>query len=171
MPQGDFWDRLKQRVREVSTAAADFTEEKTLIGKLKFELLNIKRKIDRFHREIGVRITDLAKMDPLPQPFKDESIQQLLSEIKDQEQLIQLKKKEIDKVTDHFRAKSASRQTDEENDDVSDITDENEILEPTNDSNDDGNVAEPDNDPEEKSTKKSKAKKTKKTTKTDSEEK
>ncbi len=114
MPQKDFWDKFKQRVREVSTAAADFTEEKTLIGKLKFELLNLKRKIDRLHREIGVRISELSHMEPQPQPFEDEEIIRLLDEIKEQDRLVEMKKEEINKVADHFRAKSEARQTEQE---------------------------------------------------------
>lgn len=113
MSQGDFWDKFKQRVREVSTAAADFTEEKTLIGKLKFELLNLKRKIDRLHREIGVRVSELSHIDPRPQPFEDEEITRLLEEIKDQDRLVELKKEEINKVADHFRAKSEARQAEQ----------------------------------------------------------
>lgn len=119
MTQSDFWIKLKQRIREVSSAAADFTEEQALIGKLKFEVLNLKRKIDRSHRETGARICEMFTTDPESQPFEDDEVLRILSEIKNLENQVDLKRQEIANIADHFREKSAAKTSEDvESDEV-----------------------------------------------------
>ncbi|MCF7811236.1 hypothetical protein K9N50_09655 [bacterium] len=106
MAQSDFWNKLKSRLREVSIAAADFTEEQALIGKLKFEILSLKRKIEHKQNEIGVRICELSQIDrPKPKPFEDEEIIRLLSEIVEIEKLVDEKRQDITKVADQVRTR------------------------------------------------------------------
>ncbi|MDP8227870.1 MAG: hypothetical protein P9M15_00290 [Candidatus Electryoneaceae bacterium] len=128
MKQNEFWDKLKQTLRDVSTAAADFTEEQALIGKLKFEVLNIKRKLDRLFRDLGIRVRDIADVEPLLQPFEDDEVNQLLESIKDLEEQVKQKRDEIDNVAAHFREKAASRQ---QGDETSDDPDEFDDSPPT----------------------------------------
>lgn len=110
MAQHDFWEKLKQRVREVSIAAADFTEEQALIGKLKFDILNLKRKVDRCYRDMGERLMELYKADPSTQPFDDEEIARLIRSVTDNERHIAEKQQEINEVADYFRTRAESRQ-------------------------------------------------------------
>ena len=106
MVQSDFWNKLKARLREVSIAAADFTEEQALIGKLKFDILNLKRKIEHKQSEIGVRICELSLTKrPKPKPFEDEDIIRLLSEIAELEVLVDQKRQDITKVADQVRSR------------------------------------------------------------------
>jgi len=109
MAQSDFWNKLKARLREVSIAAADFTEEQALIGKLKFDILNLKRKIEHKHNEIGVRICELSLITrPKPKPFEDEEIIRLLDEIVEIEKLVESKRQDITKVADQVRTRGSS---------------------------------------------------------------
>jgi len=109
MAQSDFWNKLKARLREVSIAAADFTEEQALIGKLKFEILNQKRKIEHKHNEIGVRICELSLVTrPKPKPFEDEEIIRLLDEIAEIEKLAESKRQDISKVADQVRTRGGA---------------------------------------------------------------
>ena len=105
MAQSDYWNKLKKRLREVSTAAADFTEEQALIGKLKFDILTLTRKIDRKQREIGVRICELSKETRRVQPFNDGDIIRLLAEIEELNKQVDVKRGEINKVADQVRMK------------------------------------------------------------------
>jgi len=105
MAQSDFWNKLKKRLRDVSTAAADITEEQALIGKLKIDILNIKRKIDRKQREIGVRICELAKEESKPKAFEDGEIISLITEIVNLEEQVDEKRDTISKVADQVRSK------------------------------------------------------------------
>ncbi len=109
MAQSDFWNKLKKRLREVSTAAADFTEEQALIGKLKFDILTLTRKIDRKQREIGVRICELSKETRKVQPFNDGDIIRLLAEIEELNKHVDVKRGEINKVADQVRMKRAEQ--------------------------------------------------------------
>lgn len=115
MVQSDFWNKLKARLREVSIAAADFTEEQALIGKLKFDILNLKRKIERKQREIGVRICELSLVKrPKPKPFEDEDIERLVAEIAELEVQVDQKRQDISKVADQVRTKDKGEADDKE---------------------------------------------------------
>ena len=105
MVQSDFWNKLKKRLREVSTAAADFTEEQALVGKLKFDILSLTRKIDRKQREIGVRMCELSRESRRVQPFNDGDIIRLIAEIEEIEKQAEDKRNEITRVADQIRAK------------------------------------------------------------------
>ena len=111
MSQSEFWNKLKTRFKEVSTAAADFTEEQALIGKLKFEILTLKRRVDRSRGELGSLVCELSKNTPQPNVFDDVEVMRYLSEIEDTENQIEVKRKEITEVSDHFRAKAAEPKT------------------------------------------------------------
>ncbi|MDP8238387.1 MAG: hypothetical protein P9X24_04805 [Candidatus Hatepunaea meridiana] len=113
MVQSDFWNKLKKRLRDVSTAAADFTEEQALIGKLKFDILNIKRKIDRKQREIGVRICELAKEESKPKAFEDGEIIGLITEIVNLEEQVDEKRDTISTVADQVRSKREEKPEDD----------------------------------------------------------
>ncbi len=116
MAQNDFWTKLKKRFCEVSSAAADFTEEQAIIGKLKFEILNLKRKFDRKKSSLGGRLFEMSQEDPKPDVFEDIEVISLLSEIEDLENKIDAKNREITEVADHFRTKAEESNYDEEED-------------------------------------------------------
>ena len=110
MDKSEFWNKLKKRLVEVSTAAADFTEEQALIGKLKFDILTLKRKIDHRQREIGLRICELAKEDPRPLAFNDDEIVRLITEIDELEIQVTAKRDSITLVADQVRSKRQEQQ-------------------------------------------------------------
>ena len=113
MVQGDFWNKLKQRLREVSTAAADFTEEQALIGKLKFDILNMTRKVERKQREIGQRVCELSNESPRADVFDDGDIVRLIAEIEELDKQIMGKRDEIAKVADQVRSKRSKAESGE----------------------------------------------------------
>ncbi len=121
MVQKELWNKLKQRLKEVSIAAADFTEEQALIGKLKFEILTLKRKVDKLHSNLGVHICEMSKINPQPQAFEDADVIHYISEIGDLEKQIEAKRSEITEVADHFRTKSAESKSPDTSTDTTDI--------------------------------------------------
>ena len=48
-----FWDRLRKNVSEGFRVAADRTDELARVGKLKLDLLSLKRKLNHEFSEIG----------------------------------------------------------------------------------------------------------------------
>jgi hypothetical protein len=105
MNRSDFWNTLKQRVREATIAAADFTEEQAVIGKLKFDILTLKRGIERAQREIGARICELSAKSPPPNAFSDPEVRRHLKEISELEKQILQKRDDIGKVADQVRGR------------------------------------------------------------------
>ena len=108
MAQNDFWMKLKNTVKDVTTAAADFTEEQALIGKLKFEILTLNRKADRLKYRLGDIVYKMGLETPQPNPFKDGEVNALVSDIEGVNRQIEVKRREIVQVSDHFRAKAAA---------------------------------------------------------------
>jgi translation initiation factor IF-3 len=105
MQQSDFWERLKKRLIEVSNATADFAEEQAMIGKLKFDILNLKRKVDRALHDIGSRVLEMSRATPDSNPLQDREIKDLLALIADLEVQVERKRKEIGMVADQVRGR------------------------------------------------------------------
>ena len=55
------WQRIRKSVAEGVSVAAEKTEEFTKLGKLKFEILNTKRKISKTFTELGSMTYDAFK--------------------------------------------------------------------------------------------------------------
>ena len=110
MPQSDFWDRLKKRLVEVSNAAADFTEEQAIIGKLKFDILTLKRKIDRSLHDIGSRVLDMSRLNHTDNPLHDREVKESLDLISDLETQVERKRKDINDVSEQFRRRRLARE-------------------------------------------------------------
>jgi len=110
LPQSDFWDRLKKRLVEVSNAAADFTEEQAIIGKLKFDILTLRRKIDRSLHDIGSRVLEMSRLSKSDNPLHDREVKESLDLISDLETQVERKRKDINDVTDQFRRRRVARE-------------------------------------------------------------
>ncbi len=105
MPKSDFWDKLKTRLIEVSNAAADFTEEQAVVGKLKFDILNLNRKIDRNKQDIGARVLEIARSDQPYNPLQDGEIVKKIAAIGDLEAQINFKRVEITREVETIRSR------------------------------------------------------------------
>jgi hypothetical protein len=103
MPQSDFWERLKNRLIEVGNSAADFAEEQAIVGKLKFDILNLRRKVDHALHDIGSRVLEMSSMSPDANPLKDREVVELIDLIGDLELHIEHQRKEITEVADQIR--------------------------------------------------------------------
>jgi len=54
-----FWNDLKKTLKDGFNVAAEKTEEYTKIGKIKVEILNIKRNIDKAYGDLGKEVFGL----------------------------------------------------------------------------------------------------------------
>ncbi len=105
MPKSDFWDKLKTRLIEVSNAAADFTEEQAVVGKLKFDILNLNRKIDRNKHDIGDIVLQICRSDAPYNPLDDGEVRKRIANIGDLEAQIDSKRAEIARNVDEIRSR------------------------------------------------------------------
>jgi hypothetical protein len=105
MPKSDFWGKLKTRLIEVSNAAADFTEEQAVVGKLKFDILNLNRKIDRNKHEIGDIVVQISRSKEVTNPLDDGEIMKRLVMISELEAQIEFKRAEIARDVEEIRGR------------------------------------------------------------------
>lgn len=105
MPKSEFWDKLKVRLIEATNAAADFTEEQAKVGKLKFDILNLNRKIDHFKLEIGARALEISRSSERMNPLDDVDVKKKIASIGDLEAQIEFKKREITDTVDEIRGR------------------------------------------------------------------
>jgi len=77
----DLWQKIKKSVVEGVTAAAEKTEEYTKIGKVKIDILNIKRKISKSFTELGGVTYEAIKGDTLGEALKTEKVHELITSI------------------------------------------------------------------------------------------
>jgi len=86
------WEDIKKTVKEGVSVAAEKTEEYTKIGKLKVEILTMKRNIDKTFTELGRETYTLLKGSKKGDLAKNEKLKKLLTRI--DEQKAALKEKE-----------------------------------------------------------------------------
>ncbi len=80
-----FWEDLKRTVQQGLSVAAEKTEEYTKIGKIKMDILSIKKEIDKTHRELGQRVSALIddkKADSMGSDGKVKELKDNLNSLK-----------------------------------------------------------------------------------------
>ncbi len=80
-----FWEDLKRTVQQGLSVAAEKTEEYTKIGKIKMDILSIKKEIDKTHRELGQRVSaliDEKKADSIGSDAKVKELKEHLNLLK-----------------------------------------------------------------------------------------
>ncbi len=79
------WERIRKSVAEGVSVAAEKTEELTKLGKLKFEILNTKRKISKTFTELGSMNYDAFKGGKSNEIAKSSEVKDLINTIKELE--------------------------------------------------------------------------------------
>ena len=92
------WKDIKKTVKDGISVAADKTEEYTKIGKIKVEILNINRNIDKAHTNLGIEIYSLMKSKSPGDISKNAKALKLVGEIDKLKTSLKAKEKEIKEV-------------------------------------------------------------------------
>ena len=93
---GSLWEDIKKTVKQGVSVAAEKTEEYTKIGKLKVEIMNMKRNLDKTFAELGQEAYTNLKGSKKGDLTKNEKITELLSKIDDQKAALKGKEDEIE---------------------------------------------------------------------------
>ena len=88
------WDKLRAGLQTVS----DKTEEMTQIGRLKIEIIAVKRDIEKSFVELGGRVYHLLEEDKAKNIERDEEIRNLADRIKDHEQKLKRLQEKIENI-------------------------------------------------------------------------
>ncbi|HHS13623.1 MAG TPA: hypothetical protein ENN03_07610 [bacterium] len=104
------WDDFKTSMKSFFNSAADKTEEYAKIGKIKVDIVNLKRSLDRQYQEMGKAVFDALKKDDQTALGGKAEIQKLMAGIQKQIDHIKDKEKEIEKIRAEARKKAVSKE-------------------------------------------------------------
>lgn len=104
------WEELKKTLKDGVSVAAEKTEEYTRIGRIRVEILNLTRTLDKtykaFGREVYTHVSDGKKVDP----GKDEGIRYFIEKINDLKAAVRAKELEIDSIKAESGGKAEPQQ-------------------------------------------------------------
>lgn len=95
---GTFWEDVKKTVKQGLSVAAEKTEEYTRIGKIKVDIMGIKKDIDKTYREIGTCAYELIHKKQADGIAKDETILNLKKKVDTLKKNLAAKEEEIEKI-------------------------------------------------------------------------
>lgn len=76
-----FWESLKKNLQQGVQTVSEKTEELTKIGRLKIEVIAVKRDIEKSFVELGGRVYDILQIKKKPSISKDEEIKKLVTRV------------------------------------------------------------------------------------------
>ena len=103
------WDDIKKTVKEGVSVAAEKTEEYTKIGKVKVDILNIKRNIDKLYEDLGKQVYDLLSQGKKGDLASNKRIGELFTKLKEQTAALKKKESEIEDIKQDVATKAKSR--------------------------------------------------------------
>ncbi len=90
---GDLWEKIRKSVIDGVQVAAEKTEELTKLGKIKIEILNIKRKISKNFTELGSITYEAIKEGTAKEELKSDKINAIIEKIKGLDSELEAKEK------------------------------------------------------------------------------
>ena len=96
-----FWDKVKKSVDEGATYLSEKTEQFTRIGKLKMEIVGLKRKVDAKFTSLGKRVFQLVEQGKgkAKNPASDEEVLKIVEDVKRLQKELDEKKVELEAVS------------------------------------------------------------------------
>ncbi len=91
-------DELAKNIRTGISSVAAKTEELTKIGKIKVEILGIKRNIEKNFTELGGKVYHLIVEEKDSQVASNAEIKKIIDQIKDLEKQLRTKNQELEQV-------------------------------------------------------------------------
>jgi len=92
------WENLKKGLEQGIKTISEKTEELTELGKLKLDILSLKRDIEKNFVELGGRVYQLMKENKSENIKQNTEINDLVSKIKVQENSLDESNKKYDKL-------------------------------------------------------------------------
>jgi hypothetical protein len=92
------WDDIAKTIKEGVDTVVEKTEELTKIGKIKVDILNIKRNIEKNFTELGGRVYHVVVEEKKTQVAGDKEVKDIIESIKLLERELQRKKEELDNI-------------------------------------------------------------------------
>ncbi len=107
----NLWDDIAKTIREGVDTVVEKTEELTKIGKIKIDILNIKRNVEKNFSELGGRVYHLITKEKKTAISADKEATEIIECIKILEKELDDKKSELEKVKSKQSSNSESKTT------------------------------------------------------------
>ncbi len=107
----NLWDDIAKTIREGVGTVVEKTEELTKIGKIKIDILNIKRNVQKNFSELGGRVYHLIIKEKKTAISADKEATEIIECIKILEKELDDKKSELEKVKSKQSSTSESKTT------------------------------------------------------------
>lgn len=107
-----FWDDLVGFFKKGVSTVAKKTDEYTKIGKIKVDVIGIKREIDKKLSELGGKTYQLIAEENNAKVASNEEVKTILDNIKDLKQKLEDKKDELQRVREEYARETGQRPED-----------------------------------------------------------
>ncbi len=105
----NLWDDIAKTIREGVDTVVEKTEELTRIGRIKVDILNIKRNVEKNFSELGGRVYQLISKEKKTAISTDKEAKEIIECIKILERELDDKKSELAKVKSKKSGNSESK--------------------------------------------------------------
>jgi len=107
---GSLWEDIRDGIRDGIELVVDKTEEYSKIGKIKVDIIGIKRNIEKGFSELGGRTYEILKENKKKNVGSDEDVKRLVDELMELEKSLDEKKNEIIKVREEKEKERRERE-------------------------------------------------------------
>ena len=118
-----FWDDLSRVFKKSVSVVAKKTDEYTKIGKIKVDIIGIKRDIDKQFNALGANVYRLIVEESNTRVGSNEEVKEILDKVKELNKTLNEKKEELGKVREQYAEEPGQEVEDI---DVEEIKDEDE---------------------------------------------
>ncbi|NOY58400.1 MAG: hypothetical protein GXO75_05650, partial [Calditrichaeota bacterium] len=107
---GSLWEDIRDGIRDGIELVVDKTEEYSKIGKIKVDIIGIKRNIEKGFSELGGRTYEILKESKKKNVGSDADVKRLVDELMELEKSLDDKKNEIIKVREEKEKERRERE-------------------------------------------------------------
>ena len=118
-----FWEDLSRVFKKSVSVVAKKTDEYAKIGKIKVDIIGIKRDIDKQFNSLGANVYRLIVDESNTRVASNEEVKEILDKVKELNKTLNEKKEELEKVREQYAEETGQEVEDI---DVEEIKDEDE---------------------------------------------
>ena len=115
---GTLWEDIRDGIRDGIELVVDKTEEYSKIGKIKVDVIGLKRNIEKKFSELGGVSYEILKESSRKSVGADEKAKELVEELKELEKSLDEKKNEIVAIREEKEKERKDREESRKKDDV-----------------------------------------------------
>jgi len=108
-----FWDDFQKYFKKGVSVVAQKTDEYTKIGKIKVDIISIKREIDKRNTELGSKVFQLIAVEKNSRISTNEDVKVSIEKIGELNERITQKKAELDNVRQEYADRTGEPMKDE----------------------------------------------------------